>query len=157
MKHRRPKATVIALVQKHRPPRIAMTLVAMAALLHLLVPLDALPSAPLPAAIVGGLGFAIMLRAWWLFRIENTAICPTARTTTLITRDVYVLTRNPMYLGMVMMLAAIALLAGALPFYIAAVLYFLLLNAVFCPYEEQKLRATFDEYANYASRVRRWI
>jgi len=157
MKHRRPKAAVIALVQKHRPPRIAMTLVAIAALLQLLVPLDALPSAPLTAAFVGSLGFSIMLRAWWLFRIENTAICPTARTTTLITRDVYRLTRNPMYLGMVMMLGAIALFAGALPFYVAAILYFLLLNAVFCPYEEQKLRATFGEYEDYASRVRRWI
>lgn len=157
MKHRRHKAAVIAVVQKHRPPRIAMTLVAMAALLQLLVPLDVLPSAPLPAAFVGGLGFTIMLRAWWLFRIENTAICPTARTTTLITRDVYALTRNPMYLGMVMMLAAIALFAGALPFYIAVITYFLLLNAVFCPYEEQKLRSTFDEYANYESRIRRWI
>ena len=157
MNHRRPKAAVIALVQKHRPPRIAMTLVAMAALLQLLVPLDALPSAGLPAAFVGGLGFIIMLRAWWLFRIEGTAICPTARTTTLITRDVYALTRNPMYLGMVMMLSAIALLAGVLTFYAAAISYFLLLNIVFCPYEEQKLRATFNEYDAYASRVRRWI
>ena len=80
MKHQGTKAASIALVQKHRPPRIAMTLVAMAALLQLLVPLDALPSVPLTAAFVGGLGLSIMLRAWWLFRIENTAICPTART-----------------------------------------------------------------------------
>lgn len=157
MKHRRPKGAIIALVQQHRPPRIAMTLVAMAALLQFLMPLSTLPSVPLTAAFVGGLGFAIMLRAWWLFRIDDAAICPTARTTTLITRDVYALTRNPMYLGMVMMLGAIALLAGALPFYVAAILYFLLLNIVFCPYEEQKLRAIFGEYDNYASRVPRWI
>jgi len=157
MKYQRVKPAVIALIQKYRPPRIAMTLVVVAALLQLLVPLDPLPSVPLAAALVGSLGFAIMLRAWWLFRIEGTAICPTARTTTLITRDVYALTRNPMYLGMVMMLSAIALLAGALTFYAAAISYFLLLNIVFCPYEEQKLRATFNEYDAYASRVRRWI
>ena len=157
MRHQRVNPAIIALIQRHRPPRIAMTLVVIAALLQLLVPLGALPSVPLAAALVGGLGFTIMMRAWWLFRIEDTAICPTARTTTLITRDVYALTRNPMYLGMVMMLGAIALLAGALPFYAAAIAYFLLLNIVFCPYEEQKLRATFEEYDAYASIVRRWI
>lgn len=157
MRNRRAKPAVIALVQKHRPPRIAMTLVAMAALLQIVMPLGKLPSVRLTAAVVGGLGFAIMLRAWWLFRIENAAICPTARTTTLNTRNVYALTRNPMYLGMVMMLGATALFAGALPFYVAAIVYFLLLNVVFCPYEEQKLRATFGEYDDYAARVRRWI
>jgi len=157
MSHQRVNAALIALIQRQRPPRIAMTLVAVAALVQLLVPLNTLPSVPLTAALVGSLGFAIMLRAWWLFRIEKTAICPTARTTTLITRDVYALTRNPMYLGMVMMLGAIALLAGALPYYAAAIAFFLLLNVVFCPYEEQKLRTGFDEYAAYASRVRRWL
>ena len=84
-------------------------------------------------------GFGIMMRAWWLFRQHQTAICPTAETTSFITDDIYAFTRNPMYLGMVLMLLGIALLAERWPYYLAAAVYALILNQVFCRYEEAKL------------------
>ena len=142
---------------RFRPPRIAMSLVAVAAVVHFALPLGALPSLGLGAALLAVAGFAIMLRAWWLFRTVETAICPTGQTTTLITTDVYAQTRNPMYLGMFMMLVALALYAGSPSFYAAAIVNFLILNFVFCPYEERRLRATFSQFDEYASRVRRWI
>jgi len=57
-------------------------------------------------------GFGIMMRAWWLFRQHQTAICPTAETTLLITDDIHAFTRNPMYLGMVLMLSESRYLRG---------------------------------------------
>lgn len=140
-----------------RPPRIAMSLAAAAAVLHLARPVALLPLLPGSAAALGLAGFVIMLRAWWLFRSVETPICPTARATSLITHDVYALTRNPMYLGMLMILIAVALFAGSAGFYAAALVYFLILNFVFCPFEEDRLRTTFAGYASYESRVRRWI
>ena len=97
---------------QYRPPRIAMSLLLGAVVLQLIVSSD-VPL--LPASLAGGtlsalLGFGIMLRAWWLFRLRNTAICPTATTTTLITDDVFRLTRNPMYLGIALMLLGVAML-----------------------------------------------
>jgi protein-S-isoprenylcysteine O-methyltransferase Ste14 len=63
-----------------------------------------------------------------------------------------------MYLGMSMMLTAVALGVGTAPFYAATLAYFLILDRVFCPYEEQKARLEFgDLFENYAQRVRRWI
>ena len=107
---------------------------------------------------VGVLGFGIMLRAWWLFRERATAICPTAKTTSLITNDVYGLTRNPMYLGIVMMLLGIAVATGSLPCYLASLAFFLIIDAVFCPYEERKLEQAFgDAFTRYRGAVRRWL
>ena len=143
-----------------RPPRIAAALLVAAASLQYALPLDWLAWRRMPGAgiIIGTLGLLLMLRAWWLFRTANTAICPTGRATSLITTDVYRLTRNPMYLGILLMLTAIAVSVGTVPFAAAAAGFFLVINAVFCPYEETKLETTFgDAYVRYRSRVRRWI
>ena len=140
-----------------RPPRIAMSLVAAAAALHLLFPFTILPPWSLGGLLLGTAGFALMMRAWWLFRRAATPICPTDRARVLLTADVYGFTRNPMYLGMLMMMLGIAIAFGTAPFYVAALLLFGILDFVFCPFEEQRLRAAFPGYNAYAARVRRWI
>ena len=144
----------------HRPPRIAMSLLFIAILLSILPNLALSLHRPLyaTALLIGLAGFALMIRAWWLFKAANTAICPTRRSSSLVTHDVFSVTRNPMYLGMSMMLTAVALGVGTAPFYAATLVYFLILDRVFCPYEEQKARLEFgDIFENYAQRVRRWI
>jgi protein-S-isoprenylcysteine O-methyltransferase Ste14 len=140
-----------------RPPRIAMALVAAAASLHLLFPLAILQPSWTGGLLLGSAGFAIMLRAWWLFRRVATPICPTDHATTLLTDDVYRFTRNPMYLGMIMIVLGIAVAVGTAPFYAAAVALFGILNFVFCPFEERRLRAAFPGFDAYAAGVRRWI
>ena len=144
----------------YRPPRIAMALLLAAAVLQLATPAfwPELPALPTGGLAVGVLGFGIMLRAWWLFRERATAICPTAKTTSLITNDVYGLTRNPMYLGIVMMLLGIAVATGSLPCYLASLAFFLIIDAVFCPYEERKLEQAFGAaFTRYRGVVRRWL
>lgn len=145
-----------------KPPRIAFTLLASAGALQLTVPpalaWPQLPASPTGGAAIAMVGFLIMLRAWWLFRVHATAICPTARTTSLITNDVYRLTRNPMYLGIDLMLLGTALGSGGLFFYLAAATFFLIINFVFCPYEEGKLARAFgDQFRAYCNSVRRWL
>ena len=39
----------------------------------------------------------------------------------------------------------------------AAARLFAIRNFVFCPFEEERLRAAFPGYAAYAARVRRWL
>ena len=144
----------------YRPPRIALTLSATAAVLQFLAPTSwsQLQAVPVGGAALATVGVLIMLRGWWLFRVHNTAICPTAHTTTLITRDIYRLTRNPMYLGIVLMIFGAALGSGSVFFYIAGLSLFLIIDYVFCPYEEGKLESAFGvEYARYRRSVRRWL
>lgn len=140
-----------------RPPRIAMSLVAAAAALHLLFPFTILPPSRSGGLLLGMAGFALMLRAWWLFREAGTPICPTDHASVLLTGDVYGFTRNPMYLGMLMIMLGFAIAFGTASFYVAAALLFAILDLVFCPFEEQRLRTAFPGFAAYAARVRRWI
>lgn len=147
-------------ILSYRPPRIAMGLLAIATALQLILPVDwpRLATLPRAAFVAAALGFTIMIRAWWLFRLRETAICPTAESTTLITSDIYRFTRNPMYLGIVAMLLGVALYTGGLAFYAASFGFFLVINFAFCPYEEEKLRREFPlDFAAYAARVRRWM
>lgn len=141
-----------------RPPRIAMAVLAVAAALHLLHPTVMHDRLPIVATVVGSGGFLLMIRAWWLFRSADTAICPTAHSTTLITHDVYRLTRNPMYLGITLMIAAPGLMTGSLSFYLAALAFVFIIDFVFCPHEERKAMKEFgDKYRAYAKSVRRWL
>lgn len=145
---------------EYRPPHIAIALLVVAAVINYGLPIawPALPSLLIPGGALFALGFGIMMRAWWLFQRHQTAICPTAATSTIITGDIYAFTRNPMYLGMVLILMGIALGVGSWPFYGVAPIYALILNHVFCHYEERKLSAQFgNQYSMYAASVRRWL
>jgi len=144
----------------YRPPKIAQLLLLIAALLHWLLPAMRLTIWKSEAPGIGlfGAGLAVMLWAWWLFRKHGTAICPTAKTDRLITEGIYRYSRNPMYLAATTMLLAAALYMGTLPFYLAAVVFWFIIDRAFCPYEENKLSSSFGRvYLDYRNRVRRWL
>lgn len=143
-----------------RPPRIAQLLTLTAAAIHFTTPLRefvVFRSTPLGVTVALS-GLAAMLWAWYLFRCCDTAICPTATATSLVTSGIFRATRNPMYLGIVSMLLGLALAVGTLPFYIAATGYFALIDRVYIPYEERKLTEIFGAaYSDYSERARRWL
>lgn len=144
----------------YRPPKIAQLFVLIAALLHWATPLSQLHvySNQVLGIVLGMGGFSVMMWGWWLFKKFETAVCPTAITDHLVTSGVYRVSRNPMYLGVVGMLLAIAIFVGTFPFYLATAIYFLVINNVFCPYEENKLAEAFgDAYISYKNKVRRWF
>jgi protein-S-isoprenylcysteine O-methyltransferase Ste14 len=144
----------------YRPPRIAFVMLGLAASLHWALPRTdtVMLTAPWIGATLLLAGFATMISAWWLFKRHAVAICPTAPTERLLTQGIYALTRNPMYLGMIAMMLGVALYLGTLPFFVATLAYFVLIDRVFCQYEEEKLEAAFgDEYRRYRARVRRWL
>ena len=99
-----------------------------------------------------------MIIAWWQFKERSVAICPTATTDRLVTDGIYRFTRNPMYLGIALMLGGTAAWFGTLPFYAAALGFLVIMDRWFRRYEEDKLFAAFGrEYAEYKSKVRPWI
>ncbi len=143
-----------------RPPRIAQAMVVIATAVHFVVPEQWQPifGNIWLGGVLATAGFAIMMLAWGLFRQGGVAICPTEPTSLLIENGIYRFTRNPMYLGIVMMMLGLAVAVGTLPFYIATLAYFLVIEFVFCPFEEVKLESTFgDAFSKYRRRVRRWI
>jgi protein-S-isoprenylcysteine O-methyltransferase Ste14 len=94
-----------------------------------------------------------------LFRREGTEVEPTSPTNRkLISSGPYQFTRNPMYLGLVILTLGIAIWVGAWPMFGAPIALFATANWVHIPFEEAKMRRQFGAaYDNYVARVRRWI
>lgn len=141
----------------YRPPRISMLLLIIASAMHGFMPpmRVVLFASPLLALAIGVTGFAIMMWAWWLFQKAETAICPTATSSKLVTTGIYSLTQHPMYLGIIMMMAGVSLWFGTLPYYFVTTVYILIIKLVFCPFEEEQLTGRFGEdYTSYRKMVR---
>ena len=114
--------------------------------------------APVGAALIV-LGFVPPVWAAILFRREGTEINPTSPANRrLVTAGPYGFTRNPMYLGLVIITLGIALWVGAWPMLAAPIAVFATTNWVHIPFEEAKMRRQFETvFDDYARRVRRWL
>lgn len=114
----------------------------------------------LVVGVVGVAGFAVMFAGVRAVRGAQTTISPLKpeAATTLVSSGIYARTRNPMYLGLALLLLAWAVhLAALWPF--AGPLLFALYIARFqiLP-EERALASVFGAaYADYTRRVRRWL
>jgi protein-S-isoprenylcysteine O-methyltransferase Ste14 len=136
---------------------IAIVLVVLA---HALLPL----SAPIPAPwnLLGiiplALGIALNLVADAALRRQRTTVKPFEASTALITTGIYRVSRHPMYLGMVLILAGIAVMLGTLAPFALVAAFTVLLERVFVRTEERMLAEQFgDAWEAYRRQVRRWI
>ena len=105
------------------------------------------------------LGLALAVAAERKFAAAGTEILPASPANkVLVTNGPFRFTRNPMYLGLILVSLGIALYFGTLPFFAVPVLLFVLVNFVFIPFEEVKMQRQFDAaYTEYRARVRRWL
>lgn len=100
------------------------------------------------------LGFAA-LRA---MRRAGTSVKPYKPTTALLTEGPFRLTRNPMYLGMIIQYVGLALLFNALWAIALLPLALVVVHVTVIKREERYLEQKFgEEYRFYKARVRRWI
>lgn len=112
------------------------------------------------ALLLAALGGAVALagvRACWQ---DDTTINPLApqRARALVTHGVFRHTRNPMYLGMLLVLAGWAVWLGHALAWLGLPLSVLLLTVLQIRGEERVLAARFGAaYADYRQRVRRWV
>lgn len=103
-------------------------------------------------------GFLLSASGSMLFRKLDTRLRPGAKATTLVTGGPFRFTRNPMYLGLMTMLAGTGILLGSLTPLIMIPLVFLLLHFQFILREEQWMESWFGEpYLRYKKKVRRWL
>jgi protein-S-isoprenylcysteine O-methyltransferase Ste14 len=116
-------------------------------------------SAHLPGISLVAISWILPVWAIILFRSEGTEVEPTSPTNRkLITSGPYQFTRNPMYLGLVILTLGIAIWVGAWPMFGAPIALFATSNWVHIPFEEAKMRRQFGAvYDDYVARVRRWI
>lgn len=104
------------------------------------------------------LGSGLVLGTVPLFHRHTTTIRPGEKSTALITDGPYRFTRNPIYLGMALVLAGLALLLGSLLPLLVVPFFILVIDALVIRLEERMLTSEFgDTYRSYTKRVRRWL
>jgi protein-S-isoprenylcysteine O-methyltransferase Ste14 len=144
-----------------RPP-IAWALAVLAGLvLDQLLPLPFVP-ATVPAVSLGAIVFALALAlfAWAIMTITRAGSnVPTSRpVTTIIDSGPYRLTRNPIYLGMMLGLTGLAIAFNSLWPSLTLVPFVLVIRYGVVAREEAYLERKFgDVYRRYRARVRRWL
>jgi len=89
---------------------------------------------------------------------RNTALAPHRSTTTLISEGPFSLTRNPLYLSVLLLYAGITVLANEVWMLCLLPVMFVALDRGAVIHEEEYLERKFgDSYLEYKRRVRRWI
>ena len=103
-------------------------------------------------------GIVISAVSVGMFKKADTGIEPFDEATALITAGFYRYTRNPMYLGMFLMLFGVAFLLGGVGALFPIPIFFLIIRNHFVLGEERFMEAVFgQQYLEYKSAVRRWI
>lgn len=123
--------------------------------LHLLI-----PAAATIAAALGTAGVAVNVAALWAFRRHRTTVNPLRpdNATALVTDDIFAWTRNPMYLGMALMLTGWALWLSNIASLLGPAMFAGYLTRFQIIPEERLLLAKFGAaLTDYQRRVRRWI
>jgi protein-S-isoprenylcysteine O-methyltransferase Ste14 len=112
--------------------------------------------------VVGGTlaALAFLLAAWAMGTMmrAGTPVEPWEPTERIVARGPYRFSRNPIYVSMLLLFLAVAVVVDSPWFYLALPALFLLLHTGVVLREERYLGLKFgEEYAAYTRRVRRWL
>jgi protein-S-isoprenylcysteine O-methyltransferase Ste14 len=131
---------------------------------YFLSDLPGLQSLPNWGNAIAGIGFFVLglipsAAAVAQFRRAGTQVRPDSETNNkLVVTGLYRVTRNPMYLGMILISLGVAFWFGRPLMFLSPVLVFVITNWMFIPFEEDKMRRQFGgEFDAYTKSVRRWI
>jgi protein-S-isoprenylcysteine O-methyltransferase Ste14 len=142
------------------PPAYLLSAIVAMALLHLALPLRQV--AAFPGRLVGVLplllGLGLNVAADARLKRHRTTVKPFEKPASLVTTGVYRVTRNPMYLGFVLILLGVAILMGSLSAFFIIPPFAVLMEVVFIRREERMMEAALGrEWLAYRAKVRRWI
>jgi protein-S-isoprenylcysteine O-methyltransferase Ste14 len=112
------------------------------------------------SSIIAIFGLIILLLAVKAFVQFKTTINPLKPETTsvLVTSGIFKLSRNPMYLGMLLLIISLWIKTGAVVGFILVAGFIAYLNYFQIFPEEQAMKRLFsDKYKTYCQQVRRWL
>jgi protein-S-isoprenylcysteine O-methyltransferase Ste14 len=142
------------------PPLLLLLSIFAMAALNLLLPLARFSPSWLGwlGVVPLAIGAVINLQADRAFHRANTPVKPWLPSTALITGGPFTWTRNPMYLGFILILTGIWAMLGSVSPALVVVAFAIVMDRIFVPPEEKKMQQTFgDAFEAYRRRVRRWV
>jgi len=110
-------------------------------------------------AIVFVIGLVILLNCIISFAVKGGGtLSPVDPTKLLVISGLYRFSRNPMYVGVTMILIGEAIFFQSVNLWIYLLFIFIAFNLFILLHEEPRLRKDFgEEYNQYCQKVRRWI
>lgn len=106
--------------------------------------------------IIGGSGLAIWAER--LFSRAGTGVRPFTPSTALVASGPYRMTRNPMYLGMMLVLLGGFVLAGSIGSFLVIPVFFWWIHHRFVLPEEEHMTAHLGkDYEVFKQKTRRWL
>lgn len=151
---------MVELTRKIPPPVYLMLALLLEACLNVWLPIARFASSPYTyaGAVLVVCGTLMTGHSARLFNKASTPLLPFERSTTLITHGPYRFTRNPMYVGLVLILLGVAILQGTVGALLPIPPFIWIIRSSFVLGEERFLESLFgNEYLAYKRKVRRWL
>jgi protein-S-isoprenylcysteine O-methyltransferase Ste14 len=105
-------------------------------------------------SVAAGMTYAALRR----MKKHGTTVEPGQQPTSLVMDGVFRVTRNPLYLSLLLFVAGLAVATDVMWFAPGVLVLWLLLDRLVVTAEERMLEATFgEEYMAYKRRTRRWL
>ena len=144
------------------PPLLFFAFIAAGFLLDYLFPIKLFRLAWWPRIICGGLIFTISgylaLGSISVLLRNKTPFDPAKPTLKIVHQGPFRLSRNPMYLALLCLLAGVAVFTGSIWMCLAVPALFIILDIVVVRPEEEYLERNFgSQYLSYKVKVRRWL
>jgi protein-S-isoprenylcysteine O-methyltransferase Ste14 len=146
-----------------KPPILFLGALALGCLLSLVIPIGPRLASPNGLALtVGltfvGLGFALAALSARRFQLAGTQVMPDRPSTALVTTGPYHFTRNPIYIGFVLIYFGLSIILTSAWVLLLLVPTLIVLQRGVVAREEAYLERTFgDAYRRYQARVPRWL
>lgn len=142
------------------PPVVVLLFIVIAYFLGRFVPIPFVPSGIWRSVglLLTFIGFLLGIGAFIEFRRARTTLDPHGAAKQVVTSGIYRFTRNPIYLGFLLMVIGLPLNSGLIWGIILAPLFSIVMTRLVIEREEAYLEKKFkDQYTSYKSRVRRWL
>jgi protein-S-isoprenylcysteine O-methyltransferase Ste14 len=145
---------------KIMPPNLFFGLLVANVAIALLVPQRGLDPTPYNFVGLAVVALGIVLNLWsdHQLKVAGTTVKPYGQPTALITGGSFRISRNPMYLGMALILAGAAWVLGSPVTLVTTALFMVAVDRWFIRLEEASAACAFGQaYESYRGKVRRWL
>jgi protein-S-isoprenylcysteine O-methyltransferase Ste14 len=141
------------------PPIVALMFIVLAYFIGRFAPvLIAPPALRYVGLLMTFIGFLLGIGAFIEFRKARTTLDPHGTVKQVVTSGIYRFTRNPIYLGFLLMVMGFPLNSGLYWGFLMAPLYMIMMTRLVIEREEAYLEKKFKgQYTSYKSSVRRWL
>jgi len=147
-------------MQKIIPPFLLLISTLLMILLHFIVPFQIVVHNPFNffGLFLIILGLVTARKVSKTFSKIDTEIHTFKKPRQIVTNGLFQYSRNPIYLGFVIVLIGLNIVLGSLTPFIVVLIFVFVTDYWYIPFEEKNMQEQFgQDYRNYKKKVRRWI